>query len=58
MAMAWIPPCSALLPAGASFSFNHLNGRTWIHLSGPGDDARASRDLLAAALASLGRAGS
>jgi hypothetical protein len=47
-----------LLPAGASFGFNHLNGRTWIRVSGTGDDARAGRGVLDAALASLGRAGS
>jgi hypothetical protein len=43
-----------LLPAAASFGFNYLNGRTWIHVSGAG----ASREVLEAALASLGRAGS
>ena len=55
---ALLSAIEALLPAAASFGFNHLNGRTWIHVSGTGDDARASRDVLDAALASLGRAGS
>jgi hypothetical protein len=47
-----------LLPAGASFGFHSLDGRTWIRVSGTDDDAGASRDVLDAALASLGRAGS
>jgi hypothetical protein len=43
------------VPAGASFGFNHLDGRTWIHVWGDGVDGGASRAVLDAALTSLGR---
>ena len=43
------------VPAGASFGFNHLDGRTWIHVWGGGVDGGASRAVLDAALSSLGR---
>jgi hypothetical protein len=43
------------VPAGASFGFNHLDGRTWIHVWGGGVDGRASRAVLDAALTALGR---
>lgn len=45
----------ARVPAGASFGFNHLDGRTWIHVWGTDVDRGASRDLLNAALTALGR---
>jgi hypothetical protein len=38
------------VPAGASFGFNSLDGRTWIHVWGDGVDAGASRAVLDAAL--------
>ena len=38
------------VPAGASFGFNSLNGRTWIHVWGDGVDGDASRAVLDAAL--------
>jgi hypothetical protein len=43
------------VPAGASFGFNHLDGRTWIHVWGDGVDGGAGRAVLDAALTSLGR---
>ena len=43
------------VPAGASFGFNHLDGRTWIHVWGPEVDHGATRALLDAALTALGR---
>jgi Clp amino terminal domain, pathogenicity island component len=43
------------VPAGASFGFNHLDGRTWIHVWGDGVDGGASRAVLDAALTALGR---
>ena len=43
------------VPAGASFGFNHLGGRTWIHVWGDGVDGGASRAVLDAALTALGR---
>jgi len=43
------------VPAGASFGFNHLGGRTWIHVWGDGVDLGTSRAVLDAALTSLGR---
>jgi len=45
------------VPAGASFGFNSLDGRTWIHVHGTDVDPGASRDVLDAALAALGRGG-
>jgi hypothetical protein len=45
----------ARVPAGASFGFNHADGRTWIQVWGDDVDRGASRDLLDAALAALGR---
>jgi hypothetical protein len=44
-----------LVPAGASFGFNYLDGRTWIHVWGGGVDGGASRAVLDAALTALGR---
>jgi hypothetical protein len=45
------------LPEGATFGFNHADGRTWIHVFGPagslGPDV--SREVLNTALASLDR---
>jgi Clp amino terminal domain, pathogenicity island component len=38
------------VPAGASFGFNSLNGRTWIHVWGDGVDGDASGAVLDAAL--------
>ena len=43
------------VPAGASFGFNSLDGRTWIHVWGAGVDGGASRALLDDALTALGR---
>ena len=43
------------VPAGASFGFNHLDGRTWIHVWGSGVDPGASGAVLDAALTALGR---
>jgi hypothetical protein len=43
------------VPAGASFGFNHLDGRTWIQVWGAGVDGGASRAVLDAALTALGR---
>jgi Clp amino terminal domain, pathogenicity island component len=43
------------VPAGASFGFNHLDGRTWIHVWGDGVDLGTSRAVLDAALTALGR---
>jgi hypothetical protein len=43
------------VPAGASYGFNHLDGRTWIHVWGGGADGGASRAVLDAALTALGR---
>ena len=43
------------VPAGASFGFNRLDGRTWIHVWGDGVDLGTSRAVLDAALTSLGR---
>jgi hypothetical protein len=45
------------VPAGASFGFNSLDGRTWIDVYGTDVDPGASRDILDAALAALGRGG-
>jgi hypothetical protein len=45
------------LPEGATFGFNGANGRTWIHVYGPGGSLgpEVSREVLNTALASLGR---
>jgi hypothetical protein len=43
------------VPAGASFGFNCLDGRTWIHVGGADVDRGAGRDVLDAALTALGR---
>jgi hypothetical protein len=45
------------LPEGTTFGFNGANGRTWIHLFGPGGSLgpEVSREVLNTALASLGR---
>jgi hypothetical protein len=43
------------VPAGASFGFNSLDGRTWIHVWGAGVEGGSSRAVLDDALASLGR---
>jgi hypothetical protein len=45
----------ARVPAGASFGFNCLDGRTWIHVWGADVDRGAGRDVLDAALTALGR---
>lgn len=41
---------AACVPAGASFGFNHLDGRTYIHVWGDGVDRGASRAVLDAAV--------
>jgi Clp amino terminal domain, pathogenicity island component len=43
------------VPAGASFGFNRLGGRTWIHIWGTDVDRGATRTVLDAALTALGR---
>ena len=43
------------VPAGASFGFNRLDGRTWIHVWGTDVDRGATRAVLDAALTALGR---
>jgi hypothetical protein len=43
------------VPAGASFGFNRLGGRTWIHVWGADVDRGTTRTVLDAALAALGR---
>ena len=45
----------ARVPAGASFGFNRVDGRTWIQVWGDGVDRGAGRDVLDAALTALGR---
>jgi Clp amino terminal domain, pathogenicity island component len=47
------------LPEGATFGFNGADGRTWIHVFGPGGSlgGEASREVLNTALVSLGRPG-
>jgi hypothetical protein len=47
------------LPEGTTFGFNGANGRTWIHVYGPGGSlgSEASREVLNTALISLGRPG-
>jgi hypothetical protein len=47
------------LPEGTTFGFNGSGGRTWIHVFGPGGSLgrEVSREVLDAALASLGRPG-
>jgi len=47
------------LPEGANFGFNGADGRTWIHVFGPGGSLgrEASREVLNTALVSLGRPG-
>jgi len=46
------------LPEGATFGFNGADGRTWIHVFGPGGSLgrEISREVLNTALVSLGRA--
>jgi hypothetical protein len=45
------------LPEGATFGFNSKDGRTWIHVFGPGGSLgrEVSREVLNTALVSLGR---
>lgn len=45
------------LPEGSTFGFNRTDGRTWIHVFGPGGSLgrHVTREVLDAALASLGR---
>ena len=45
------------LPEGTTFGFNGADGRTWIHVFGPGGSLgpEVSREVLNTALASLGR---
>jgi Clp amino terminal domain, pathogenicity island component len=47
------------LPEGATFGFNGANGRTWIHVFGPGGSLgrEVSREVVNSALISLGRPG-
>jgi hypothetical protein len=47
------------LPEGATFGFNGADGRTWIHVFGPGGSLgrEVSREVLNTALVSLGRPG-
>lgn len=47
------------LPEGATFGFNSGDGRTWIHVFGPGGSLgrEVSREVLNTALVSLGRPG-
>jgi Clp amino terminal domain, pathogenicity island component len=47
------------LPEGTTFGFNGTDGRTWIHVFGPGGSLgrEVSREVLNTALASLGRPG-
>jgi hypothetical protein len=49
---------SDALPDGATFGFNSADGRTWIHVFGPGGSLgrEVSREVLNTALVSLGRA--
>jgi ClpA/ClpB-like protein len=48
---------SAAVPEGATFGFNSKDGRTWIHVWGPGGSLgrEVSREVLNTALVSLGR---
>jgi len=50
---------SGALPEGATFGFNGVGGRTWIHVFGPGGSLgrEISREVLNTALTSLGRPG-
>ena len=50
--------CDAV-PEGATFGFNSNDGRTWIHVFGPGGSLgrEVTREVLNTALASLGRPG-
>ena len=47
------------LPEGTTFGFNGADGRTWVHLFGPGGSLgrEVSREVLNTALVSLGRPG-
>jgi hypothetical protein len=47
------------LPEGANFGFNGADGRTWIHVFGPGGSfgREVAREVLNTALVSLGRPG-
>jgi hypothetical protein len=47
------------LPEGSTFGFNGADGRTWIHVFGPGGSLgrEVSREVLNTALISLGRPG-
>jgi len=50
---------SGALPEGATFGFNGVGGRTWIHVFGPGGSLgrEISYEVLNTALTSLGRPG-
>jgi hypothetical protein len=50
---------SDTVPEGATFGFNGRDGRTWIHVFGPGGSLgrEVSREVLNTALVSLGRPG-
>ena len=50
---------SDALPEGATYGFNGAEGRTWIHVFGPGGSLgrEVSREVLNTALVSLGRPG-
>jgi hypothetical protein len=45
------------VPEGATFGFNSTDGRTWIHVFGPGGSLgrEVSHEVLNTALVSLGR---
>ena len=50
---------SEAVPEGATFGFNSKDGRTWIHVFGPGGSLgrEVTREVLHSALVSLGRPG-
>jgi hypothetical protein len=50
---------SNALPEGTTYGFNGADGRTWIHVFGPGGSSgrQVSREVLNTALVSLGRPG-
>ena len=50
---------SDALPEGTTYGFNGADGRTWIHVFGPGGSSgrEVSREALNTALVSLGRPG-
>ncbi len=43
------------LPEDTTFGFNHTGGRTWVRVFGPGGGPDVTREVLNAALSSLGR---